>query len=155
MSPAGAVNNELDLRSGYIKFFGYFSLRFNCRIFRSYLKDLCLSKFGSAAIFSFRSMSSNGPSFFSHIFTVLFGCSKPQVGWINTWRIITSVANEKTVRNFSIVYFPRNSMSSFVFKVSIPVLRRSDPYPAIVSFINLIPELLHGGGFNKKGWVLQ
>lgn len=87
-------------------------------------------------------------AFCGHVRRIVFGCSKEEVIWINTSRIVALVAHKQSVRDVSVGEHPSHAMSRSGFVIdtegsvsfaSFP----SKPQPTLVwsSFVNAGPKL--------------
>ena len=68
-------------------------------------------------------------SFFNHILSVIFSCSKPKVIWIHALRNIALMADKKAPRDFPKEVFPYPSRNNY--PLSSFVSSRADPHSSI------------------------
>ena len=90
---------------------------------------MCISRMSK----SFRSIefsySIRRTSFFNHILSVIFSCSKPKVIWIHALRNIALMADKKATWDFPKEVFPYPSRNNY--PLSGFVSSRADPHSSI------------------------
>lgn len=113
----------------------------------SYFKNIRFIKFCHAV---FRSKMIYSSSFFGHISDIVDLCSKPEMFWIYTCRIIASMKASLAFFYFSVMHFIRHPMgrqcSSRITHSNGSIstrIFRTKPYPAGAGFIDFIPESFH------------
>ena len=96
-----------------------------------------------AKLVHFMVFTSGSSVFNCPVFHILFMRAKKKVIWINAWWVVTLMANKKAFRYCSICYFPGYPMgsSSIALSVTSPITR-TFPYPAKISFFNMLPETI-------------
>src|SRR5579871_3404593 len=77
--------------------------------------------------------------------SVLLRCACPQMCRVDTWRVITGMANQQTWRNSPLCQRVSKAMCEYCFalirKMSISLLGMTTlPQPAFACFVNLAPE---------------
>lgn len=140
--PCPIFNYEPNHRMIYSIFFSQFRARiFPRSILTSNFNNLLSRKFARLECRFFS-------SFFNHVLRIFFKCSKKQMRWVNTRRIITFMAHNLIRRNFTDHQRPSNSMGSKRFSmcsnVSVATTSAGLPLPTITrSFlINFTPKSL-------------
>lgn len=83
--------------------------------------------------------------FFNGISFIIQWCPQKKMQRSNTTRIITSMANIHSFRNWSSIKNPRQTMGRniFIIKSKLPITHRvfiASPQPACFSFFNLFPK---------------
>jgi hypothetical protein len=125
---------------------------------RFYFSDLILGELASVISFANKSWGRRISLFFKHVFHVVLMGSQKKMIRANTLSVIAAVANKKSVRNFSVMNFPRNSMGSFHALAADPKMHFSVaafigvsvPLPAFKTKVNLSPKsLFNGFGFSS------
>lgn len=145
MLPRFLKNDTGNIRLCYFILFCNFLLVKTISKFCSDFNYIFISKFCHGIHVSFSWVS----IFFKSIFKIFFGSSKKEVGWPNTSRDITFMANQKTFRNNPFFQFPSKSMRSFPYialrlinkKLSIAIsVKRISPNPACLGFFDFAPK---------------
>lgn len=148
MRPGCFMKNTGNSISGNSVFFGEFPLGFDDRVLFSYFKDIAFTKFCCGRISSFSLILS---SFFYHVGHVVFVCSKKKMIRSNAKSIVTFMTNKKVFLNFSIMNYPRKSMSKIMAifsnaKLAISRIKLSSgPFPTFMKWdeFNFIPKSFH------------
>lgn len=125
-----------------LKIFPAFIQNTNCfyLTFRSFCSSVFLSCRPSAAGYS---------AFFSSVLQIIFGGSKKQMIWIYARGIVAFMTNKKSIFYWANTTFIRKSVSALCsfstkLKKSITIfVFGSGPNPAIIRFLNFIPESFH------------
>lgn len=89
-------------------------------------------------------------AFVGHVIHVLFVRSKKEVSRIYATRVVAFVEDMQSIFNFSVVNRPRKPMaflkplsligSASNPKIPVPTIRRADPIPAGICFLNMLKE---------------
>jgi hypothetical protein len=159
MSPSSFINNVIDSCFSCIIFLSKFATR-QIFCFYSYISNLFFIKFRSSMSDSFKPAVT---SFFTHINSIIFLCSKKKMIWSYTTRIITFVKNFEIFGYFPKMKLPRNTMSTcrsiFKRKFSITKTFTTNPFPTFMKWNNkdLVPEsffrCFHKMSYNTGGGI--
>lgn len=142
----------------------FFSSNGSCSIKRSNRCNVFRGKFASMMIFSAEyrlgmqkiavAFTRGASVFFCHILHIFFLRAKKKMFWVYARRIVTFMANKKSLFNFSIMDCPRNPMSQICLCFSFSSLRqrtviifsgfcgfcRAIPNPTTLSLFYMLPK---------------
>lgn len=85
------------------------------------------------------------PSFISHVFVVVWNCSKPKMLWIAAWRIVARMENIKSIWNQGIKSLKRIFVSKILLSEQshstiFSFAPFSHPKPTVIRFFNSFPK---------------